>query len=123
MTEELNKAYPRLKREWEGQGGFLLRLTNPQKKGIPDFFMSCHAGAILVEVKCVSDRRDNIGLMYHQAKILDEAGRWGRVLCLCLEADEWAMFYAGELQRYWKVLKWNMAAKFSEKVYVSWLIK
>ena len=108
-TQELNKAYPRLKREWPG---YILRLTNPMSKGLPDFLIThIHCGPVFAEVKCVSDPRDIIGLEFHQAQTLDNLscnGSKARVLCLCLGTSSWAIFHAGPLVVHYKSLRWEM---------------
>jgi hypothetical protein len=125
-TQELNRAYPRMRREWESIGGYVLRLSNPYIKGIPDFLL-CHAmcGGGLVEVKCVDDPRDIIGLESHQAKTLDEASMCGmkcRVLVLCLSREEWGVFFAGTLQDHYRVLRYQMAPRFRKKLSPGFLL-
>jgi hypothetical protein len=125
-TQELNRAYPRLKREWSAGGGYILRLTNPNVKGVPDFLISHPSvGCGLAEVKCVDDPRDIIGLEEHQAKTLDEAslgGAKGRVLVYCLKEDKWALFFGGTLRNHYRALRWQMAPRFSEKVTPDWAL-
>jgi hypothetical protein len=126
-TLELSHAYPRLKREWAATGGWMVRLTNPQRKGVPDFLLAHPRGgrdrlsgaSALVEVKCVDDPRDIIGLDANQAKMLDEAevgGARGRVLCLCLKHDMWGLFYGGSLRDHWRSLRWQMAPKMQNRL-------
>ena len=125
-TQELNKAYPRLKRDWSAVGGYILRLTNPNVKGVPDFLISHPSvGSGLAEVKCVDDPRDIIGLEHHQAKTLDEAsigGVKGRVLVFCLMRDEWGLFFGGTLQQHYRVLRYQMAPRFTAKVTPEWVL-
>lgn len=125
-TQELNKAYPRLKRDWLACGGYILRLTNPNLKGVPDFLISHPStGSGLAEVKCVDDPRDIIGLEEHQAKSLDEAsqgGARGRVLVFCLARQEWGLFFGGTLQKHYRVLRFQMAPRFSAKVNPQWAL-
>jgi hypothetical protein len=115
-TQELTHAYPRLHREWVLQNhGTSLRLTNPARKGVPDFLLShTISGPIMCEVKSVLYPTDNIGLAYEQAKILDDFALHGtnaKVLCLCISNLHWGIFYAGTLKTHYKSLKYNMAAK------------
>lgn len=125
-TQELNKAYPRLKRDWAAVGGYILRLTNPNLKGVPDFLISHPStGSGLTEIKCVDDPRDIIGLEHHQAKTLDEAsqgGAKGRVLVYCLKEEKWGLFFGGTLQQHYKVLRFQMAPRFAEKVTPEWAL-
>lgn len=125
-TQELNKAYPRLKRDWGTCGGYILRLTNPNLKGVPDFLISHPStGSGLAEIKCVDDPRDIIGLEHHQAKTLDEAsmgGAKGRVLVFCLSLEKWGLFFGGTLQQHYRVLRFQMAPLFSEKVTPEWAL-
>lgn len=125
-TQELNRAYPRLKRDWSSCGGYILRLTNPNIKGVPDFLIAHPSvGSGLAEVKCVDDPRDIIGLEQHQAKTLDEAslgGARGRVLVFCLKDDKWGLFFGGTLQKHFRVLRFQMAPRFSEKVTPEWAL-
>jgi len=125
-TQELNRAYPRLKRDWSAVGGYILRLTNPNLKGVPDFLISHPSvGSGLAEVKCVDDPRDIIGLEEHQAKTLDEAslgGAKGRVLVYCLMKEEWGLFFGGTLRQHYRVLRYQMAPLFSPKVTPEWAL-
>jgi hypothetical protein len=125
-TQELNKAYPRLKREWGACGGYILRLTNPNVKGVPDFLISHpNVGAGLTEVKCVDDPRDIIGLEHHQAKTLDEAshgGAKGRVLVFCIMREEWGLFFGGTLEKHYRVLRYQMAPRFTAKLTPEWVL-
>ena len=121
-TQEIETAYPLLQKQFVVHNkGYMLRLTNPSRKGLPDYLLTHKlCGSVFVEVKCVNAPINFIGLEHHQAKILDELhfnGTNVRVICYCLYKQVWGIFLPFKEYKYrYKLLRFMMADIYTPEI-------
>lgn len=96
--QEVNKAYPALKREWPGR---VLRIHMPHHPGIPDFQLLYNRHVLFAEVKWLPDKA-----RAKQLQFLNELHDEGYNTCILGKDDEgWTMWRGAYLDLIGVVLK------------------